>query len=130
MRVWTLFLPFSLTFCTLCSIFDIWLIAFVVLQSSAEATYREALKLDKNNKEASEGLKNVQNIKKRGKKRDYYKILGVSRSAGEDEIKQAYRKLAGKMHPDRYTDKEEREAATKRFLDINDARDVLLDKSK
>lgn len=63
-------------------------------------------------------------------RRDYYKILGVRRGASEDEIKQAYRKLAGKAHPDRYTDPVEKEAATKRFLDINDARDVLLDPSK
>lgn len=55
--------------------------------------------------------------------KDYYAVLGVSRTASEDEIKQAYRKLARKYHPD--VSKEPN--ATERFKDINEAHEVLKD---
>jgi len=57
--------------------------------------------------------------------KDYYKILGVSRSASEREIKQAYRKLARQYHPDvNPGDK----AAEEKFKQINEAYEVLSDK--
>ena len=59
-------------------------------------------------------------------KRDYYEILGVSKSASEAEIKSVYRKLARKHHPD--VDKSA--GATERFKEIGEAYQVLSDPQK
>jgi len=53
---------------------------------------------------------------------DYYKILGISKIASENEIKKAYRKLARKFHPDLNPNDAE---AEKRFKEINEANEVL-----
>src|SRR5579884_1818124 len=58
-------------------------------------------------------------------KRDYYEVLGVSRTATEEEIKKAYRKLALKWHPDR--NPEARREAEERFKEISEAYQVLSD---
>jgi molecular chaperone DnaJ len=59
--------------------------------------------------------------------KDYYKILGVKRDASEREIKQAYRRLARKHHPDVNPGDKTAEA---RFKEINEAYEVLSDKEK
>ncbi len=58
-------------------------------------------------------------------KRDYYEVLGVSKSASADEIKKAYRRLAMKFHPDR--NKDDGEAAEKKFKEAKEAYEVLKD---
>jgi len=59
--------------------------------------------------------------------KDYYKILGVERNAGQEEIKKKYRKLARKCHPDTCKDDP---GAEKRFKEINEAYEVLKDTDK
>jgi DnaJ-class molecular chaperone len=61
-------------------------------------------------------------------KPDYYDILGVSKSASAEEIKKAYRKQALEWHPDRHAD--DKEAAEKRFKEINEAYQILSDTQK
>ncbi|KAF2351057.1 Chaperone DnaJ C-terminal [Trinorchestia longiramus] len=58
--------------------------------------------------------------------KDYYKILGISKGATEDDIKKAYRKMALKYHPD----KNKSPGAEEKFKDIAEAYDVLSDKKK
>lgn len=58
--------------------------------------------------------------------RDYYKILGVARTAGADEIKKAYRKLARKYHPDVSKEAD----AEMRMKEVNEANAVLSDPEK
>ena len=60
-------------------------------------------------------------------KRDYYEVLGVSRTATADEIKSAYRKLAMKYHPDRNPGDK---AAEEKFKEAAEAYDVLHDPEK
>src|SRR5205807_722753 len=61
------------------------------------------------------------------KKRDYYEVLGVGRTASDEEIKRAYRKLAVKFHPDKNP---EDPHAEEKFKELGEAYDVLMDADK
>ena len=59
--------------------------------------------------------------------KDYYKVLGVAKTATPDEIKKAYRKLALELHPDKTKGDK---AAEEKFKDVNEANEVLSDPVK
>ena len=60
-------------------------------------------------------------------RRDFYKILGVSKSATTNQIKKAYRKLAKELHPDKNRDDPE---ADERFKDLGAAYEVLMHENR
>ena len=61
-------------------------------------------------------------------KKDYYEILGVSKSATDDELKKAYRKMAKKYHPDANPD--DKAGAEAKFKEVNEAYEVLSNPQK
>jgi DnaJ family protein C protein 3 len=84
---------------------------------SALADYQRARESEDSNR-IHEGIKRIQKLIKQSKKRDYYKILGVRRTAN--------RKLAVKWHPDKYEGNDKKKAE-KMFIDIASAKEVLTD---
>jgi len=99
-----------------------------LLMEDYEAAVRDYKKAQSISQEQRvlEGLQKAEGLLKQSKSVDYYKILGVSRTAPEQEIKKAYRKLAQEWHPDKYKG-EDKEKAEKKMAQINLAYEVLSD---
>lgn len=77
-------------------------------------------------------MKEAKHLQKLAKRKDYYKILGVAKSASESDIKKGYRKSALLHHPDRHASAEDcvREEEERIFKDVSEAYCVLSDPRK
>lgn len=102
---------------------------FLFCLPQASDDFRKAANIDERSTRAKDGFDKAERLKKQSKKRDYYKILGVSRHATKKEITKAYRKKASKWHPDQYQG-DEKKKAEKMFIDIAAAKEVLTDPEK
>ncbi|KAJ3331765.1 DnaJ sub C member 3 [Blyttiomyces sp. JEL0837] len=92
--------------------------------------YEKAHNLDQNNRRVHEGYHRAQRLQKMAARKDYYKILGVPRTASNKAIKKAYRKLAQEWHPDKYRGDLDKEAVLKKMSEINEAYETLTDEEK
>ncbi|XP_058823245.1 dnaJ homolog subfamily C member 3-like [Topomyia yanbarensis] len=101
----------------------------VEMYDDAIHQYREALDINDNHQRAKEGVERAQRLQKQAERRDYYKILGVKRTASKQEIVKAYRKAAQKWHPDNFHG-DEKKIAEKKFIDVAAAKEVLTDPEK
>lgn len=93
----------------------------------AVRTFQQAVEIanEAQKQDAQQKLQNAQVALKQSKEKNYYKILGLHRSANKKEIKKGYRELALKWHPDKNLDN--KEEAEKMFQDISEAYEVLSD---
>ncbi|XP_039763268.1 dnaJ homolog subfamily C member 7 [Pararge aegeria] len=93
--------------------------------------YERLYKIDKS-KENKQMLHEAKLILKKSKRKDYYKILGIDKTASDDDIKKAYRKRALVHHPDRHADATdvERREQERRFKEVGEAYGVLSDPKK
>ncbi|KAI8871983.1 heat shock protein DnaJ, partial [Ramicandelaber brevisporus] len=62
--------------------------------------------------------------------KDFYAILGISRSATLEQVKAAYKKQALKWHPDRHQKDADKDVATAKFKEISEAYEILSDDNK
>ncbi|KAJ3340699.1 hypothetical protein HDU83_006935 [Entophlyctis luteolus] len=94
--------------------------------------YQVASEIKPQDREIANALARAKKAEKTAKRKDYYKILGIDRSADEGAIKKAYRKLALQYHPDKQASlpEEERASCDSKFKEISEAYSVLSDPRK
>jgi len=94
--------------------------------------YEMFIKSDSQNADVKKELHSCKVALAQSKKKDYYKILGVSRSASDDDLKRAYRTLAKAHHPDRHSiaTLQEQKKQEKIFQDLGQAYAILSDPNK
>eukprot|EP00798_Chlamydomonas_sp_ICE-L_P003547 gene3547-13617_t len=90
---------------------------------------RDYFQQDQNNHEMRQLLHDAEKQLKMSLRKDYYKILGISKTASDREIKKAYRILAVQYHPDKGTE-EDRKASEDKFREVAEAAEVLSDDEK
>jgi DnaJ family protein C protein 7 len=86
--------------------------------------YKAVAEANPGEKGIQEDIRRAEFELKKAQRKDYYKILGVSKDASESEIKKAYRKLAIQYHPDKNRDGE---AGDEKFKEIGEAYETLID---
>jgi DnaJ family protein C protein 3 len=99
--------------------------------------YAEALKdfetahnLNKEDRRIVDAYHRAQRLQRAAGRKDYYKILGVPRTATQREIKKAYQKLAREWHPDKYKGDLPKEKVAQKMSEINEAYQTLSDEEK
>ena len=100
----------------------------------AEQDYQRAASINNDLQKVREFHQRLEQIKRQGNRKDYYKILGVSKKATNAQIRKAYRKISKEYHPDLLRSKDlteaERTKYDKMYRDCNEAKEILLDEEK
>jgi DnaJ-domain-containing protein 1 len=96
----------------------------------AEIDANELKNKHQNSQEVHELLNKINRLKRIASRVDYYKVLGVEKTASKNQIRNAYKKLALKYHPDRFKIEKERTEAETNFRKVTAAYEVLFDEEK